>query len=158
MQTNEPRRGQKAKSIPTFLRKLFEIMRSEGQRGIVEWGPDGLSFEVLNREAFTGRTLPFFFKHNKLSSFIRQLNMYEFHKCKRSADLIQFRHPFFQRDRPELLCRIKRKTNSDYQPPSWAMNGQPKQPSNAPSSNFSQADHPMKETQPDLPQPALALR
>ena len=40
--------------------------------------------------------------------------MYDFHKCRRSVTEIQFRHPFFQRDRPDLLGQIKRKTNSGF--------------------------------------------
>ena len=40
--------------------------------------------------------------------------MYDFHKRRRSADEIIFYHDFFVRDREDLLCQIKRKTNSAY--------------------------------------------
>ena len=104
----------KKESVPCFLKKLFEIINNPEQTSIIEWATDGLSFEVMDRTAFTGQTLPTYFKHNNLNSFVRQLNMYDFHKCKRSTEEIQFRHPFFQRDRPDLLVKIKRKTNSNY--------------------------------------------
>ena len=61
----------KKESVPTFLKKLFEIINGDDQAGIIEWAPDGLSFEVSNRERFTGHTLPTYFKHNNLNSFVR---------------------------------------------------------------------------------------
>ena len=86
---------QRNASVPTFLRKLFQILSSSNQAGVVEWSNDGLKFEVLNRHQFTTGTLPEYFKHSNINSFVRQLNMYDFHKCKRSTEEIQFRHPFF---------------------------------------------------------------
>ena len=100
--------------MPTFLKKLFEIINEEQQTDIISWSEDGLFFEVKNRTVFTNQVLPAYFKHNNLNSFVRQLNMYDFHKVKRSIDEIKFRHPFFQRDRADLLPKIKRKTNSNY--------------------------------------------
>ena len=49
-----------------------------------------------------------------MNSFVRQLNMYDFHKKKRSTKEIVFYHESFVRDQPELLPAIKRKTNSLY--------------------------------------------
>lgn len=49
-----------------------------------------------------------------MNSFVRQLNMYDFHKRRRSAHEIIFYHPYFLRDHPEILMKIKRKTNSQY--------------------------------------------
>ena len=90
-------------NVPTFLKKLFEII-SEGQHSdIIAWGQDGMFFEVKNRADFTNTILPLYFKHNNLNSFVRQLNMYDFHKVKRCLDEIKFRHPFFQMDRADLL-------------------------------------------------------
>ena len=115
MDKKSSRKNDKRKeSVPCFLKKLFELINDDSQEGVIEWASDGLSFEVMDRSAFTSLTLPTYFKHNNLNSFVRQLNMYDFHKCKRSTEEIQFQHPFFQRDRPDLLCKIKRKTNSNY--------------------------------------------
>jgi hypothetical protein len=36
-------------SVPTFLKKLFEIINTPSQKGVIEWAPDGLSFEVASK-------------------------------------------------------------------------------------------------------------
>jgi len=76
----------------------------------ITWAADGHGFIVKNIQHFEKTVLPKFFKHNKFSSFIRQLNMYDFHKIRHKGDQKEFKHIFFCKDQPELLCQIKRKT------------------------------------------------
>lgn len=79
-------------SVSTFLLKLFEICSSSEHARVIRWSDDGLSFQVLSRDAFEDEILPTYFKHNNMNSFVRQLNMYDFHKRKRSAQEIIFYH------------------------------------------------------------------
>jgi hypothetical protein len=83
---------------------------------------------VEQQELFSKTVLPRFYKHNTFSSFVRQLNMYDFHKVPHlqqgvlvtdsEHELWEFSHPNFQRDRYELLHMVVRKrirTNNDQQ-------------------------------------------
>lgn len=61
--------------------------------------------------AFQNDYIGRFFNHQKMSSFVRQLNLYGFRKVKWD-DLtehgVAFHHPYFQRDRPDLLRSIRK--------------------------------------------------
>ena len=43
--------------------------------------------------------LPKYFRHRKINSFIRQLNMYGFHKSRKENTKSIFSHPYFLKGR-----------------------------------------------------------
>merc|ERR1712087_373779 len=77
---------------------------------IISWSNDHYGFVVKNPEKFQNTVLPKFFKHNKFTSFVRQLNMYDFHKLRHKGEVKEFKHIYFCKHRPDLLHQIKRKT------------------------------------------------
>ncbi|KAI8594986.1 HSF-type DNA-binding-domain-containing protein [Dissophora ornata] len=49
---------------------------------LISWAKEGDMFYVYNCIELSSSVLPKFFKHNNWQSFVRQLNMYGFHKSK----------------------------------------------------------------------------
>lgn len=47
---------------------------------LIRWSDDGRSFIVVDEDEFAKNLIPELFKHNNYASFVRQLNMYGFHK------------------------------------------------------------------------------
>ncbi|CAD5209463.1 unnamed protein product [Bursaphelenchus xylophilus] len=106
--------------IPLFLVKLWNIVEDPSYYEVIRWDESGYSFHILDPYSFCRNVLPQYFKHNNLNSLIRQLNMYGFRKmtpiertslarAESDQDHLEFSHPCFVRDHPELLVNIKRK-------------------------------------------------
>nr|KAJ3421356.1 stress-responsive transcription factor hsf1 [Polyrhizophydium stewartii] len=85
----------------------------------IHWTPEGTSFVVTNQELFSQHVLPQYFKHSNFTSFIRQLNMYGFHKipsiqhgslvAESQVEQFEFAHDNFQRGKQDLLCFVIRR-------------------------------------------------
>ena len=100
----------KALSANSFLIKIYEILTNDEFHHTIKWTEEGKSFEIINFQTFVNDILPLYFKHKNFSSFIRQLNMYDFHKVP--GDSYIFSHPLFVEGSPENLSKIKRKNSS----------------------------------------------
>ena len=58
-------------SVPSFLRKLFQIINDGQEAECIAWSDDGFFFEVKNKTIFSETVLPTHFKHNNMNSFVR---------------------------------------------------------------------------------------
>lgn len=117
-----------------FVVKLWRMINDPLNASYIHWIDNGTSFQVADREAFMKYVLPQYFKHNNFSSFVRQLNMYGFHKIQdltqgtlttqESGEIYQFHHDKFRRGREDLLDQIVRnKPKEDAQQQQNAQNG-----------------------------------
>ncbi|KAK5134827.1 hypothetical protein LTR08_006059 [Meristemomyces frigidus] len=112
----------KRKQIPPFVQKLSSFLDSNNTE-LIRWSDDGKSFIVLDEDEFARTLIPELFKHNNYASFVRQLNMYGFHKTVNITDgsLRQsekarkgvkppsmYSHLYFRKNRPDLLWLIQK--------------------------------------------------
>uniref|UniRef100_A0A8C9SJZ1 HSF-type DNA-binding domain-containing protein n=1 Tax=Scleropages formosus TaxID=113540 RepID=A0A8C9SJZ1_SCLFO len=107
--------------VPGFVSKLWTLVDSPSTNDVICWSSGGTNFRILEEERFTKEILPKYFKHNNLSSFIRQLNMYGFRKVlclegglvkPKNLSVLEFHHMYFQKGKEDLLEYIKRKVSS----------------------------------------------
>ena len=90
---------------------------------LIRWSDDGNSFVVEDEDEFAKKLIPELFKHNNYASFVRQLNMYGFHKKvglsdnsmraseKKSKSPSEYSNPYFRRGHPDLLWLIQKPRN-----------------------------------------------
>ncbi|KAG2202805.1 hypothetical protein INT46_009965 [Mucor plumbeus] len=113
----------KLQNVPAFLNKLYNMVDDHTTDELIRWSDDGLSFIVVRHEEFAKKVLPRFFKHSNFSSFVRQLNMYGFHKVPHlqngvlstegESERWEFSNQHFQRNQPDLLLLVTRKKGRD---------------------------------------------
>lgn len=117
---------------PAFLTKLFTMVNDSETNHLIRWSePSGDSFFVVSSERFGRELLPKYFKHSNFGSFVRQLNMYGFHKVPHlnqgvlqgeipETEMLEFTNPHFQRGQPDMLCLIQRKKTAPEPSPAAA--------------------------------------
>ena len=66
----------------SFLSKLHDILSDKTYNEIIHWDTDGKRIIICDVINLCNVVLPKFYKHHNYSSFVRQLNMYGFHKSK----------------------------------------------------------------------------
>ncbi|ELP89491.1 heat stress transcription factor C-1, putative [Entamoeba invadens IP1] len=97
-------------NTPTpFIVKLYELVNDEKSKDLICWSHEQNrpGFVVLEPVQLAANVLPRFFKHSNFSSFVRQLNIYGFHKVDHPLGQC-FHHPCFKEGHPELLSKIHR--------------------------------------------------
>ncbi|KAF2115038.1 hypothetical protein BDV96DRAFT_600179 [Lophiotrema nucula] len=118
----------KRKQIPPFVQKLSSFLDNNKNETLIRWSDDGNSFIVLDEDEFARTLIPELFKHNNYASFVRQLNMYGFHKKVGLSDNSmkasetkakapsEYFNKYFKRGRPELLWLIQKPKNATVGP------------------------------------------
>ncbi|KAI5848172.1 HSF-type DNA-binding-domain-containing protein [Tricharina praecox] len=70
---------QQPKVQTAFIHKLYNMLEDANIQHLISWSPSNESFVVSPTGEFS-KVLSQYFKHTNISSFVRQLNMYGFHK------------------------------------------------------------------------------
>lgn len=91
----------------TFPQKLYALINAE-PRDVVCWTEKGNAFKVVDVDKFSDNIIPKYFRHTKITSFQRQLNLYGFRRITKGEDVGAYYHPKFLRGQRELVCEIKR--------------------------------------------------
>merc|ERR1712076_59445 len=97
------------KSFPMKLYELLSRVDKEGINAIISWQPHGLCFVIRAPERFVEEVIPRYFKQTKLSSFQRQLNVYDFSRISSGPDRGGYYHKLFLRGRYQLCKSISRR-------------------------------------------------
>ena len=133
--------AQPTQALAPFISKLYEIISTAAPADCIKWGPLGDTIVVTDQSKFAREVLPRFFKHDNIRSFIRQLNIYGFQRCRnpdRSGSVegehgeLEFYHEKFVEGRKDLMRQITRGMPSRKSRPLGAPAGDATPPSDAP--------------------------
>jgi hypothetical protein len=93
----------------TFAEFLMQCLNDQDNGDVLRWMPCGTQFTITNHRKFTMERMPQLFKIRNMSSFVRKLTRWGFSRVheKATGNSDIFKHPLFQRDKPELCKRIR---------------------------------------------------
>ena len=74
--------GKVSNNNKSFLLKLYDIVNDITYKDIISWNIEGTGIIIKNINALCELVLPKYYHHQNYSSFIRQLNLYGFHKIQ----------------------------------------------------------------------------
>lgn len=152
IETSKQNRGEKLKVTMSlgsqnvaFPRKLYDLIESEPDE-LIEWSDNGDCFFIRDQDEFCAQVLSKYFRHTKLTSFQRQLNLYGFRRITKGVDTGAYAHPLFSRDDPSHVDTIKRVVRKGANGgghggrPKWNPNNRARQTGASPNSSHSFPD------------------
>mmetsp|Transcript_1942 Transcript_1942/g.2177 ORF Transcript_1942/g.2177 Transcript_1942/m.2177 type:complete len:455 (+) Transcript_1942:275-1639(+) len=95
--------------FPIKLQIVLKVTEQLGQQHIISWLPHGRSFMIHRPREFEEEIMGKFFKQTKLTSFRRQLNLYDFQRITHGRDAGSYYHELFLRGKPLLVKKMVRR-------------------------------------------------
>ena len=105
-----------SKTEPSFLFKLYQILSAQEYHSYIHWSNDGLSIIISDPIGLTKKVLPKFYNHHNFASFVRQLNMYNFHKIRTDPKVNEqkyYHNEFYRGKSIKEIQEIKRKIKNE---------------------------------------------
>ena len=104
--------GKKRKSIndsksDKFLLKLYEILNNEEYNKIIHWSQNGSYIVITNIHLLTKKILQICFNHQKFSSFVCQLNIYNYQNIRTNPNKIEQYYIHESFNKSKTLKKIK---------------------------------------------------
>lgn len=106
--------GPTISNTKTFPETLFDIVSHEDHSHIVSWLPHGKGFVIHDKRRFASLILPRYFDGAKFTSFTRRLKRWSFRRISRGPELGAYYNDNFMRDQPELVQRMRYKTENKF--------------------------------------------
>ena len=78
-----------SKTEPSFLSNLYQILSDKEYTPYIHWSSDGTAVIISDPAGLSKKVLPKFYNHHNFASFVRQLNMYNFHKIRTDPKSIE---------------------------------------------------------------------
>jgi len=79
-----------------------------GRGDVISFINNGRGFAIHKPDTFFKEIVPLYFRHSRLSSFKRQLNLYGFEQINIGPYRGGYYHEMFHRDNPETCRRMRR--------------------------------------------------
>jgi len=94
-----------------FPQRLIKLLDDPSNHDAIIWLPNGKSFLIIDRQKFSTKVLPKYFRKTKYTSFTRKLNRWNFSRVTSGPDLGAYYHEFFQRGNEALCIQMYCKNN-----------------------------------------------
>ncbi|GKY94008.1 hypothetical protein MPSEU_000367600 [Mayamaea pseudoterrestris] len=101
-------RGGVIEPFPEKLMRLLNECEAAGRTDVVSWIANGRAFAIHKPDKFFKEIVPLYFRQSRLSSFKRQLNLYNYELINSGPARGGYFNELFVRDHPELCRRMRR--------------------------------------------------
>ena len=95
--------------FPIKLQIVLKVIEQLGKTNVISWLPHGRAFIINRPREFENDIMNRFFKQTKLSSFKRQLNLYDFQRITQGPDSGSYYHEMFLRGKPMIAMKMIRR-------------------------------------------------
>ena len=72
--------------------KLHQMLSDPDAEGVIVWIPHGRAWKLIKPDQFERILLPRYFDHGNISSFMRQVNGWDFRRVVKGADEQSYYH------------------------------------------------------------------